>query len=790
MKYGYFDGENREYVITRPDTPAPWANYLGSPEYGAIISNNAGGYSFVKSGAKGRILRYRFNSDDKPGRYIYLRDDETEAYWSASWQPVGRMNGYETTCRHGLGYTTFNTACEGIASDATYYVPLERDYEVWQLSVTNKSARSRTISLFGYAEFTNNSDYEQDGVNLQYSQFISRTYFETNKIVQTISENTDEHVPRFFALSGAPVRSYAGDRQYFIGAYRTYANPEAVIRGMCDDRLNYNGNSCGALHTTLTLKPGERREVRFILGENDSRAADDIIAAYAETGQADADLALLRTHWDDRLSGFKVKTPDDNFNHMVNTWNAYQCFITFTWSRAASFVYCGQRNGFGYRDTVQDIQGIIHLAPELAKAQLTFMLTAQVDNGAGLPLVKYSHAPGREDTPDDFSYRQETGHTSYRADDALWLFPTIQKYIGETGDIGFLDTILPYANKGEDSVYNHLKRALQFSLDRRGVNGLPAGLHADWNDCLRLGEKGESSFVAMQLFLAFSIMESFAKRRDDQPYVTFLRESKEELARVIETVCFEQDRYIRGITDKHERIGSSASREAGMWLNPQSWAVISGLAAGTRADDVLALVHDKLNTPYGARLMTPPFARAGFPGALAITYNAGTKENGSVFLQTQGWLILAEALAGHGNRAYAYWQESSPAEQNDMADIRVMEPYVYGQFTESTGSPFEGRSHVHWLTGTASTVMVGCIEGILGIRPDADGILIAPSIPERWRSVRIEKAFRGKILHITIENGSASESGYRQGWLNDRQIDSNYIPAKQLDATNEIRIIM
>lgn len=793
MKYGYFDQEKREYVITKLNTPAPWVNYLGSPEYGAIISHNAGGYSFVKSGAKGRILRYKFNDNDTPGRYIYIRDDDSEDFWSATWQPVGKGEDYKGSCRHGLGYTTIESEYAEIGSKTTYYVPLKKTYEVWRHIIKNNSTRERNISIFGYAEFTNNSDYEQDTVNLQYSQFISRTYYENNTIIQTLSENSNEAVSRFFALVGSPVTSYTGDKKSFIGNYRSYKDPEAVDKGNCGNSLNYNLNSCGALHTSICLQADEEIEIIFILGQHNSSDAQDIVNQYeinSDLNKTDSDLIELKKYWNNNLASFKVVTPDEDFNHMINTWNAYQCFITFTWSRAASFTYCGQRNGFGYRDTVQDIQGIIHLAPELAKKQLNFMISAQVDNGGGLPLVKFNHTPGHEDTPDDYSYVKETGHPSYRADDALWLFPTIKKYIGETGELEYLDEIIPYANTGVDTVYNHLKKAIEFSLNRLGPNGLPAGLHADWNDCLRLGKNGESTFVAMQLYQAFVIMREFADAKFDTSYSEYLLDQKLKFADKIQSLCLEKDRYIRGITEDGLRIGSKENEGASLWLNPQSWAVLSGLANMETSDIILENVHKNLNTKFGAKIMSPSFKNIDFNGALAKVYNGSTKENGGIFLQTQGWLILAESLMGHGNRAYQYYKEISPAHQNHIANIRQMEPYVYGQFTESRPSPFEGRSHVHWLTGTASTVMVSCVEGILGIRPDIKGILIQPSIPSNWSKVKIEKIFRGKKLVIVIINHNEKESGFKEVYLNGVKVKSNYFLEEQLSNSNEILYIM
>ena len=399
MKYGHFDETNREYVIDRPDTPTPWVNYLGSPEYGAIISNNAGGYSFARSGANGRILRYIFNSFDQPGRYLYLYDNDSKDCWSASWQPVGKDLGqYECQCRHGLGYTRMTAGYDGIRSEASYYVPLKKSYEVWALSVTNQSACARSLTLTGYAEFTNHSNYEQDQVNLQYSLFITKTLFEENRIVQQIHGNLDalpengqvdekNVTERFFGLAGADVSSYCGEREHFLGKYRGYGNPQGVLSGDLGNVTSYNENSCGALSCKVTLAPGETKTVVFLLGTGGLSESSAILSAYSDpAARIDRELGKLKNYWQEKLGHLKVTTPSPEFNTMLNTWNAYNCFMTFIWSRAASFIYCGLRNGYGYRDTVQDIQGIIHLAPDMAAEKIRFMLSAQVSNGGGLPL--------------------------------------------------------------------------------------------------------------------------------------------------------------------------------------------------------------------------------------------------------------------------------------------------------------------------------------------------------------------------------------------------------------------
>ena len=803
MKYGYFDESKKEYVITRPDTPAPWVNYLGSPEYGAIVSNNAGGYSFAKSGANGRLLRYVFNQFDEPGRYIYIRDNESKDYWSASWQPVGKdLNEYKSECHHGTAYTKMMADYSGIHSEVRYYVPLNKTYEVWNLSVTNNSDKARSLNITGYAEFTNNSNYEQDQVNLQYSQYITKTVFVENRVRQMIHANLDriedgkeidnkDVVNRFIGLAGAPVDSWCGDRGEFLGEYHRYGNPVGVESGKLNNHGNYNENSCGAITTVLELAPGETKTIAFLVGMIDNETSGKIVASYTDTkAVCDKELEELIAYWHGKLSHFQVNTPSDEFNTMINTWNAYNCFMTFIWSRAASFTYCGLRNGYGYRDTVQDIQGVIHLAPEMAVEKIRFMLSAQVDNGGGLPLVKFTHNPGHEDTPDDASYVQETGHPAYRADDALWLFPTVYKYVSETGNVAFIDEVIPFANKDEGTVYEHLKRAIDFSMNHLGKHGMPAGLYADWNDCLRLGADGESTFVALQFYYAMTILKEFAAYKKDDEYIAYLDESQEKLGKIIQELCWNEDRFIRGFTGDGQVIGKRDDLEANMWLNPQSWAVISGFASDEQADKALEMVYERLNTEYGAILMDPPYHAHAFDGALAVIYNAGTKENAGIFSQSQGWIILAEALKGHGDRAFKYFIENAPAAQNDRAEIRRLEPYCYGQFTEGKASPNFGRSHVHWLTGTASTVMVGCVEGILGMRPDFYGLHIAPSIPKAWDGFEIEKDFRGCHLHIVVKNPDHVESGCKSLLVNGQAVEGDYIPKELLSEQTEIELTM
>ena len=387
--------------------------------------------------------------------------------------------------------------------------------------------------------------------------------------------------------------------------------------------MNFNLNSCGALQSDIILEPGQTVELIYVLGQKNAVAADAILNEYKVVGKVDEEIAELKNYWHSKLDRFKVNTPSDEFNNMINVWNAYQCFITFIWSRAASLVYCGLRNGYGYRDTVQDIQGIIHLDPELAADKIRFMLSAQVNNGGGLPLVKFNHNAGFEDTPDDPSYVKETGHPSYRADDALWLFPTIVKYIGESGNKSFLDEVIVYANGGEDTVYEHLKKAVQFSMERMGDNNMPAGLHADWNDCLRLGKKGESTFVAFQLYYAMCVLKDMAVDRKDMEYIDYISVNQKNLGDALEK-CWDEDRFIRGIREDGVIVGAKKDQRHQCGSIPKAGLLFQALQR-EKGKVAMDTANKILNTPYGLKLLDPPYMEHYFEGALMHIFNPDTR---------------------------------------------------------------------------------------------------------------------------------------------------------------------
>ncbi|HMA94295.1 MAG TPA: hypothetical protein VKP30_16500 [Polyangiaceae bacterium] len=763
--YGNFDDARREYVVTRPDTPRSWSNYLGSTEYGAIITNNAGGYSFFKSAAQGRFVRLRFNSVpmDQPGRYIYLRDRENGDYWSGSWQPVGKpLSQYQTTCRHGTGYTVIESTYAEIHTETSYFVPLNEHFEVWLVEVENRSNRPRVIDAFTYVEFASEWHVWHDTFNLQYSQYIVDCSVKDGVLNHGISVNLPEVPERFefrdqsrhsfMTLIGAQFSGFDTDRETFLGPYRTYQNPIVVESGKTTQSQVHSDNACGTLKVELTLAPGEKKTFAVILGVGRGDAvAPAISRKYPDVAALRAAMDKVRDFWHSKIGSFSTTTPDPDFDHMINVWNAYNCLITYAWSRAASLVYSGERDGLGYRDTVQDLLGVMAAITDQAKARLELMITGQVSTGGAMPVVKpFAHNPGHEAAPPN---------DEYRSDDCLWLFDTVPAYVKETGDLAFFDKILPYADRGEASVLGHLRRAIEFNLERSGAHGLPCGLSADWNDTLRLGYHGESVMVTFQLRHALRTYIEICTRMARADEVTWAKAALAKLDAAIQKHTWDGQWFVRAFPEDGSVIGTKAVKEGSIFLNSQTWGVLSGAAQGDQARLCMDACKEHLATDYGLMLCDPPFRTVPCQEIRAVLFNPGTKENSGIFCHPQGWAVIAETMLGRGNRAYEYYRAYMPSAFNDRAEIRQIEPYVHCQSTHGRYSRRFGASRLPWLSGTATWSYVAGTQHILGIQPDWDGLRINPVIPSSWDGFSVERKYRGATYKISVKNPKHVERG-------------------------------
>jgi cellobiose phosphorylase len=796
MQYGYFDDKNREYVIERADTPESWSNYLGSTEYGTIITNNAGGYSFFNSAADGRFMRLRPNTIpmDQPGRYIYIHDRDSKDYWSASWQPVGKpLNKYKTVCRHGTAYTIITSEYDNVITETCYFVPLRETFECWNLKIKNTGQAKRNLRAFTYVEYTGHWNLWLDIVNLQYTQYIMAMKVTDNIIDHGTNVNLNfnpDNVEEggqgrhtFLGIAGAQVTGYDTDRKKFIGPYRSYHNPVVAEHGECTNSIATSDNGCGTLQVDIALNPGEEKEFTVVMGFGTAALhGKRAVTEYSIPGKVLQEFSKLKNYWHDRLEGMTVKTPDKEFNSMLNMWSPYNCLITYAWSRAASLVYNGERNGLGYRDTVQDILGVLHSIPDEAVERLELMLTGQVSTGGAIPVVRpFSHKPSSEETPSE---------EEYRSDDCLWLFNTVPAYVKETGNLDFYEKILPYADKGKDTVLGHLRRAIEFNLERSGAHNLPCGLRADWNDCLMLGQKGESVFVAFQLRYALKTYIEICTLLDKSDELKWAKPLFGELDNNLEKYAWDGEWYLRAYRWDGMKFGSKESDEGSMWLNPQTWSILSGHTNREKTKKVLKQVRERLFTDYGLMICDPPYVKTDAEVIKASLFNAGTKENGGIFCHTQGWAVMAEAMSGNGNQAYKYFRAFMPATYNTQAEVREIEPYVYCQSTHSKYSPRYGASRLPWLSGSATWAFYSASQYILGIRPDYNGIILDPCIPENWEEFQVSRRFRDKILNITVRNPFKKEKGVKKIQINNKSIEGNFIPADVLTDVNDILVVM
>ena len=796
MQFGYFDDEAKEYVITRPDTPQSWSNYLGSTEYGALITNNAGGYGFYQSGARGRFMRLRFNSVpmDQPGRYFYLRDRESGEYWSASWQPVGKpLDQFQSTCRHGTAYTMILSRYEEIVTETTYFVPLGQNFEYWRMRVTNESERPRELSLFSFCEFTNQWDTHQDRVNLQYSLFIVRGELDEGLLRIAIQDNLtsdDEGVliddiarHTWMGLVGSAVDGYDTSREAFLGPYRSYHNPLVVEQGQCTNSEAYGDNACGTFQSNLTLQPGESRELLVMLGIGDARTVGKrTMDEFGSLERAEVELQRLKEFWHARLGSLVVDTPDEDLNHTINVWGLYNSLITFAWSRAASLVYNGERDGLGFRDSVQDILGVAAAIPQEAQARLELMLTGQVSNGGAIPVIKpFEHRPGHEPMPEP---------EEYRSDDCLWFFNAVPALVGETGDLDFYNKVLPYADEGQDTVFGHLRRALEFNLQRTGEHNMPCGLSADWNDCLRLGYNGESLFVTFQLRLGLTVYAEISEQLDKPDEAAWALKQRENVDAHIQAYGWDGEWFIWAIAEDGTVYGTRDYDEGQVYLNTQIWSVISGAATPEQAERCLRTVNERLATPHGLMLAAPPFVKAPIEVMRAVVFNPGIKENAGIFNHTQGWGVMAECIVGNGDRAYEYYRAAMPASYNERAEIRQSEPYVQGQTTYSTFSPRAGNTRVSWLTGAAAWSYYSATQYILGLRPELEGLRIDPCIPSTWPGFTARRRFRGVMIHVEVKNPDGVCRGVRSLILNGQSLNGNLILAADLLENNLVEVVL
>ena len=797
MKYGHFDNEKREYVIDRVDLPASWTNYLGVKDTCVVMNHTAGGYMFYQTPEYHRVTRFRGNSVpmDRPGHYVYVRDNDSKDYFSISWQPVGKpLDKAKYTCRHGLSYSVYECEYDNLKATQKMSVPMDDDVELWDVVIKNNDSKPRNLSLFSYCEFSFHH-IMIDNQNFQMSLYCAGSTYEDGIIELDLFY--EEFGYQYFASNFTP-DGFDCLRDKFLGLYHTEDNPIAVENGQCSGSFEKGNNHCGSLQKNVILQPGEEIRVIFMLGEGDRAKGKEIREKYSNFDNVDAAYKQLADYWDDKLTRLQINTPNEGMNTMINIWNLYQSEVNVMFSRFASFIEVGGRTGLGYRDTAQDSMTIPHSNPEKCKERIVQLLNGLTSRGYGLHLFspewfepedENKKKPFKSPTVIPSANKNDIIHGIEDAcsDDALWLVPSIVEYIKETGEYDFADMEINYADKGRDTVYDHMKTILNFSAEEVGETGVCKGLRADWNDCLNLGG-GESALVSFLHYWAinnFVELAQYLGRTEDVEKYTAMAE---KVKAVCDTELWDEEWFIRGITKNHKKIGTKKDVEGKVHLESNSWAVLSGAATYEKGIKAMDSVHEYLATPYGIMLNAPSYTIPDDDIGFVTRVYPGVKENGAIFSHPNPWAWAAECVLGRGDRAMEYYNSLCPYNQNDMIEIRESEPYSYCQFIMGKDHSAYGRARHPFMTGSGGWSYFSATRYMLGIRPDFDKLVIDPCIPADWKEFSAVRRWRGAEFDIEVKNPDSVMKGVKEIKLNGETVD--VIPVMEAGSKNKVEIIM
>ena len=796
MKFGKFNDEKREYVIHSPKTPLPWINYLGCENFFSLISNTGGGYSFYKDAKLLRLTRYRYNNTpyDNNGRYFFIKDQDT--IWNPGWQPTQTpLDSY--TCRHGMGYTIMESQKNQVGATVTTFVPLGDNCEINKVTISNLSQETKTVSLFSYIEFCLWNAVD-DMTNFQRNLNIGEVEVEA----QAIYHKTEYRERRnHYAVYGVntSIDGFDTDRDAFLGAYRSPANPQVVQDGHSQNSVASGWSPIGSFHKQLTLLPGEETTLIYVLGfiENpaDSKweapgiinktAAHTLLAKYQTTEQVDAAFQVLHTYWTQLLSKYTVQTADDKLNRMVNIWNQYQCMVTFNMSRSASYYESGTGRGMGFRDSCQDLLGFVHLIPESARQRILDIAATQFEDGSAYHQYQPLTKKGNLDVGSGFN------------DDPLWLIAGTAAYLRETGDFSILDEQVAFdCNETlAQPLFEHLRRSFHYFDTNKGPHGLPLIGRADWNDCLNLncfsntpGESFQTTGpsegpVAESVFIAGMYVKYGNEYADICDYIgntveaTAARESVQAMTETVLQHGWDGEWFLRAYDAASEKIGSVTCEEGQIFIEPQGLCVMAGIGTENGlAQKALDSVKEHLDSKYGIVLLQPAYQSYHLNLGEISSYPPGYKENAGIFCHNNPWISIAETTIGRGNRAFEIYKKTCPAYTEDISEIHRAEPYAYAQMIAGKDAANFGEAKNSWLTGTAAWTFTNVSQHILGIRPAFDGLYVDPCIPSDLETIKITRVFRGATMQITISNPNHKEKGIQEMYVNGSLVAGNLVP--------------
>lgn len=809
MKFGYFDDENREYVITTPRTPLPWINYLGCKEFFTLISNTCGGYTFYKDAKLLRMTRYRYNDvpNDINGKYFYIK--EGGSIWNPGWKPAQtELDSYE--CRHGIGYSRFTGMKNQLEASVLTFIPMDDNCEISQVKLTNQSDSKKTVSLFSYVEWCLwNAD--DDSRNFQRNLSTG----EVEVVGSAIYHKTEYRERRnHYAVYSVntPVDGFDTNRDAFLGAYRGAANPEVVEKGQASNSVAHGWSPIASHQINVTLEPGESKTFVFVLGyiENpedqkweapgiiNKKPAEAMLAKYQTDADVDKAFASLNEYWNELLSKYTVKSSNDKVNRMVNIWNQYQCMVTFNMSRSASYYESGIGRGMGFRDSCQDLLGFVHLIPDRARQRIIDIASTQFEDGSAYHQYQPLTKKGNSDIGSGFN------------DDPLWLIAGTSAYVRETGDTLILTEQVPFDNDESlaKPLLEHLKRSFDYIVTHKGPHGLPLIGRADWNDCLNLncfswdpnesfqttenqteGSQAESLMIA-GLFVVcgrdyVELCRHLGKNDEANRAQTYI----DNMVEAVKKHGWDGDWYLRAYDYFGHKVGSKENEEGQIFIESQGWCTMAGIGLEEgMVEKALDSVKERLDCEHGIVLNNPPFTRYVVEYGEISTYPAGYKENAGIFCHNNPWVIIGETVLGRGDRSWEYFRKICPSYTEEHSALHKVEPYVCCQMVAGKDAARPGEGKNSWLTGTAAWMWYAITQFILGIKPSYEGLEINPCIPSDWKGFNVKRKFRGAEYHITVKNPDGVCKGIQSITVDGRPIKGNVV--NHLPGTHTVEVIM
>ena len=796
MKFGYFDDQHKEYVITTPKTPLPWINYLGNREFFSLISNTCGGYTFYRDARLLRLTRYRYNDVpcDTNGKYFYIKDGD--CIWNPGWQPTKTdLDFYE--CCHGLGYSRFTGKKKNLQASVLFFVPLEDNCELQWLHLKNDGDAPKTFSLFSYVEWCLwNAD--DDMKNFQRNLSIGEVEIE-NSVIYHKTEYRERRDHFAFYGVNAPIDGFDTSRDAFLGAYRGNDHPQVVEKGACSNSVASGWSPIACHQIDLTLAPGQEKSLIFVLGyaENplaekwsapgiiNKKPAKEILAKYQTDAQVEQALSALAAYWEDLLSKYHVASSNEKVDRMVNIWNQYQCMVTFNMSRSASYYESGIGRGMGFRDSCQDLLGFVHLIPERARERILDIAATQFIDGSAYHQYQPLTKKGNSDIGSGFN------------DDPLWLIAGTDAYIRETGDFSILDEAVPFDNDVSLAapLMEHLHRSFDYIVNHKGPHGLPLSGRADWNDCLNLNcfsaHPGESfqTFgpsegpVAESVFIAAMFVKygnAYAKLCRLTGNTSEATRAEKEVAKIYDAILkdgWDGKWFLRAYDAHGQKVGSHECEEGQIYIETQGFCPLAGVGVKEGlAKEALDSVKERLDTKYGIVLLQPAYTRYHLELGEITSYPPGYKENAGIFCHNNPWVSISETVIGRGDRAFEIYQKTCPAYVEEFSEIHRTEPYVYSQMIAGRDAAFFGEAKNSWLTGTAAWTFVNISQHILGLLPTHEGLSVDPCIPHDFGDFELTRKFREGTYHIQVRNPKQVEKGVVSLRVDGQEIAGNVIP--------------